>query len=1032
VWRTLASGLALLLSFAGCKESLRPRIAAQLAFTVQPTNATARAAISPAVRVTVQDADGNTVTNATTSITLAIGANAGGGVLSGTTTADAVNGVVTFSHLSIDKLGTGYTLMATSTGLTAATSATFDVTPGPAAQLSFAVQPTGATAGTAISPAVTVTVQDAGGNTVTSATTSITVAIGTNPGGGTLSGTATVAAVGGVATFSNLSIDRAGAGYTLNAAATGLTGATSVTFDVAGAAVKLAFTVQPTGATAGATITPAVRVTVQDAGGNTVTKATTNITLAIGTNAGGGTLSGTATVAAVNGVATFSNLSIDKTGTGYTLTAAATGLTGATSATFNVTATAAKLAFSVQPTNATAGAAISPAVKVTVQDVDGNTVTSATTRITVAIGTNFGGGTLSGTASGTATVAAVAGVATFSNLSIDKAGTGYTLTAAATGLAVAISASFTVTGEATGAAAQLAFTVEPTGTLTGTAITPAVAVTVLDVRGNTVTNASTSITLAIGTNFGGGTLSGTTTVAAVNGVATFSNLSIDKPGTGYTLTAAATGLTGATSTTFNVTSAAAKLAFTVQPTNIFAGVAITPAVAVTVQDAGGNTVTSTTTSITLAIGTNPGGGTLSGTATVAAVGGVATFSNLSIDRAGAGYTLTAAATGLTGATSMPFGVLPLVQFVAASAGSEFTCALTMAGGAYCWGSNWLGQLGTGTVSLGSSLPQEVQGNLRFSEISASGASSGQDFACGLTVSGAAYCWGSNGSGQLGIGGAVNASAPVPVAGGLQFTSLAVGGAHACALTAAGLAYCWGANGYGQLGTGNGQSSSAPVRVVGGLLFVSLSAGSGHTCALTAAGAAYCWGSNGYGQLGDGTASVLSATPVPVAGGATFASVSAGAVHTCGVTTGGAGFCWGDNSSGQLGAGLTGGQSAVPVVVVGSLTFTTIVAGYTQTCGIAVSGAAHCWGDNGSGQLGTGSYVGSPSPMPVAGGLAFTSLTAGGDLIFGGSSSWGSSSYVVAHTCGVTTGGLYCWGDNAYGKLGSPSGSAVPVKVVGQP
>ena len=789
-------------------------------------------------------------------------------------------------------------------------------------------------------------------------------------------------------------------------------------------AAQLAFTVQPTNATGGAPITPAVTVTVQDVEGNTVTSATASITLAIGTNAGGGTLSGTVTVAAVGGGATFSNLSIDKLGTGYTLTAAAAGLTGATSATFDVTAgAAAKLAFSVQPTGATAGTAISPAVTVMVQDGGGNTVTSATTSITLTIGTNPGGGALSGTA----TVAAVGGVATFSNLSIDRAGAGYTLNAAATGLTGATSATFDVAG----AAVKLAFTVQPTGATAGAAITPAVAVTVLDVRGNTVTNASTSITLAIGTNFGGGTLSGTTTVAAVNGVATFSNLSIDKPGTGYTLTAAATGLTGATSTTFNVTSAAAKLAFTVQPTNIFAGVAITPAVAVTVQDAGGNTVTSTT-SITLAIGTNPGGGTLSGTATAAAVGGVATFSNLSIDQAGAGYTLSAAATGLAGATSMPFGVLPLVQFVAASAGSEFTCALTMAGGAYCWGSNWLGQLGTGTVSLGGYVPQAVQGSLRFSVISASGASSGQDFACGLTVSGAAYCWGSNGSGQLGIGGPVNASAPMPVAGGLQFTTLAVGGAHACGLTAAGLAYCWGANGYGQLGTGNGQSSSAPVRVVGGLLFVSLSAGGGHTCAVTAAGAAYCWGSNGYGQLGDGTASVLSATPVPVAGGATFASVSAGAVHTCGVTTGGAGFCWGDNSSGQLGAGLTGGQSAVPVAVVGSLTFTTIVAGYTQTCGIAVGGAAHCWGDNGSGQLGTGAYVGSPSPMPVAGGLAFTSLTAGGDLIFGGSSSWGSSSYVVAHTCGVTTGGLYCWGDNAYGKLGSPVNSVVPVKVVGQP
>src|SRR5207244_7904422 len=105
--------------------------------------------------------------------------------------------------------------------------------------------------------------------------------------------------------------------------------------------------------------------------------------------------------------------------------------------------------------------------------------------------------------------------------------------------------------------------------------------------------------------------SGTTTGAAVSGVATLSHLSIDKAGTGYTLTASATGLTGATSSVFNISvGAAAKLAFTVQPSNTAAGAAITPAVQVAVQDAQGNTVTTATTSITLAIGTNPARGTL--------------------------------------------------------------------------------------------------------------------------------------------------------------------------------------------------------------------------------------------------------------------------------------------------------------------------------------------------------------------------------------------------------------------------------------
>jgi hypothetical protein len=164
------------------------------------------------------------------------------------------------------------------------------------------------------------------------------VAIGDNPAGGTLSGTTTVPAVEGVATFSNLSIDRSGTGYTLTAAAAGLAATTSAPFDITGApAARLVFTVQPSSTAAGATITPAVRVTAVDAQGNRATSFTGNVTVAIGDNPAGGTLSGTTTVPAVEGVATFSNLSIDRSGTGYTLTAAAAGLAAATSARFDIT-----------------------------------------------------------------------------------------------------------------------------------------------------------------------------------------------------------------------------------------------------------------------------------------------------------------------------------------------------------------------------------------------------------------------------------------------------------------------------------------------------------------------------------------------------------------------------------------------------------------------------------------------------------------------------------------------------------------------
>src|SRR5438093_6178108 len=208
---------------------------------------------------------------------------------------------------------------------------------GPAAKLSFAVQPSNAAAGAGITPAMQVAVQDAQGNTVSTATTSITVAIGTNPASGTLAGTKTVAAARGVATFSTLSLNLVGTGYTLTATATGLTGATSSAFNIsAGPAAKVVFTVQPSNAAAGAMNTPAVQVTVQDAQGNTVTTATTSITLPIGTNPASGTLAGTTTVAAANGVATFSTLSLNIVSPGYTLTATATCPTSATSNAFNI------------------------------------------------------------------------------------------------------------------------------------------------------------------------------------------------------------------------------------------------------------------------------------------------------------------------------------------------------------------------------------------------------------------------------------------------------------------------------------------------------------------------------------------------------------------------------------------------------------------------------------------------------------------------------------------------------------------------
>src|SRR5438477_2432045 len=422
----------------------------KLVFTLQPSNVVAGAAITPAVQVTTQDNLGNTVTSFSGNVTVALGNNPGGGALSGTATVAAVSAPATSPAPGATHAATAYTLTAAAAGLTTATSTAFNVTPGTASQLVFTVEPTTSTAAAAITPSVQVTAQDPQGNTATAFTGNVTVALGANPGGGTLAGTATVAAVGGVASFPGLSVNKTGNGYTLTAAATGLPTGTSTPSNITpGVASQLVFNVQPSNTTAGTAITPAVQVTAQDAQGNTATQFTANVTVALGTNPGGGALSGTTTVAAAGGVATFAGLSINRPGTGYTLAAATNGIATKLSTAFNVAAgTATQLVFTVQPSHETAGAAVTPPVQVTAEDALGNTDPGFTANVVVTLGANPGGGTLSGTT----TVAATNGVATFAGLSIDKAAAGYALAGSSGALTGAASSLFNVTASTVSAA----------------------------------------------------------------------------------------------------------------------------------------------------------------------------------------------------------------------------------------------------------------------------------------------------------------------------------------------------------------------------------------------------------------------------------------------------------------------------------------------------------------------------------------------------------------------------------------------------
>ncbi len=267
-----------------------------------------------------------------------------------------------------------------------------------------------------------------------------------------------------------------------------------------------------------------------------------------------------------------------------------------------------------------------------------------------------------------------------------------------------------------------------------------------------------------------------------------------------------------------------QLAFTVQAGDAPVGGAITPAPQVAIQDASGNLVASATNAVTVSLGANPGGGTLLGTTTVDAVGGVATFSDLSLDQVESGYTLVASSGSLTQATSAVFDIL--FRLASLSAGGVHTCGISAGGIGYCWGLNVVGQLGDGTTT-DRLAPELVSGSLSFTSLGA-----GLTHTCGITAGGSASCWGANLSGQLGDGTQTQRPIPGLVSGGLSFASFSVGRDHNCGITTGGDAYCWGYNLRGQLGDGTTTDRLAPELVSGSLSFTSLSAGGLHTCGLT--------------------------------------------------------------------------------------------------------------------------------------------------------------------------------------------------------
>ena len=466
--------------------------------------------------VAVKDSFGNLVTNDDSTISLTLN---GGEFSSGsaTVTAEVANGVATFAGLAINQSGT-YTILASSSeDLTTVTSASLVISPSSLSSLSLIQSPDTATAGSALG-AVKVAALDQYGNLVT-ASTSVTLTLS---GGkfSTNASTATATTTGGFATFSNLIVKTAGE-YSIAVSAGTKTGPSFDFVVNPAAASKLAWLAAPAStAIAGSTL-DSVAVVVLDAFGNRITTDNSSVTLTLGSGTFGNG-SSTSTVMAVEGIAVFQGLSINKAGS-YKLTASDASLTPVVSGNLVITpASLNDFVFLQVPSTVTAGIALSP-VKVAAVDSYGNLLaTNANVTLGVS-GASFADGSTS------VTVAMNHGLATFSGLVVNKSGS-YNLTVM-NDSRVGDSANFTV-NPASGK--QVAWMVAPAPAFAGSPIDPVI-VAVTDAFGNLATSSATNVTLKIsGAKFSNGMTS--ISVASVNGYATFSNLTINIAGT-YTLAA---------------------------------------------------------------------------------------------------------------------------------------------------------------------------------------------------------------------------------------------------------------------------------------------------------------------------------------------------------------------------------------------------------------------------------------------------------------------------------------------------------------
>jgi alpha-tubulin suppressor-like RCC1 family protein len=364
----------------------------------------------------------------------------------------------------------------------------------------------------------------------------------------------------------------------------------------------------------------------------------------------------------------------------------------------------------------------------------------------------------------------------------------------------------------------------------------------------------------------------------------------------------------------------------------------------------------------------------------------------------------------------PVSVSGLTDAARIVAGATHACALRGNGAMACWGGNNQGQLGTGNVT-DRNIPTPVVDITEFTDMGA-----GLNFTCALDGDGHLFCWGDNDTAQLGIGSTSNNSnRPTRSSFGLGALDLGAGESHGCFVSPGYFLFCWGANGSGQLGLGTTSPFETSFRgVFGGVLEVT--GGRRHSCLLSTTDVVRCWGENALGQLGNtGSDASLQPTGVVGLGGSISARrLAAGANHSCAIRSEASAACWGRSEGGAIGDGL-GTDALVPSAVSTAglesfRAFVRIAGGTNHNCSLVDTAGgsragvfAACWGDNREGQS---------DPIGNQPDFFFTPhyQTFNGfervDLALGMSAG-------AFHNCGVNgTHGVDCWGNNDALQLGS--------------